>query len=103
MAKRILNDDKVIVVTGKDKGKSGKVIKIDYQKKLVMVSGVNIIKRHKKKTDKSDGGIIESEGFINISNVAIICPKTDKKTKVGFKVLENGSKKRFSKSSGETF
>jgi large subunit ribosomal protein L24 len=103
MAKRILNDDKVIVVTGKDKGKSGKVIKIDYHKNLVMVSGVNIIKRHKKKTDKSDGGIIESEGFINISNVAIICPKTDKKTKVGFKVLENGSKKRFSKSSGDTF
>ena len=51
MSKRILNDDKVIVVTGKDKGKSGKVIKIDYHKNLVMVSGVNIIKRHKKKTD----------------------------------------------------
>ena len=98
----VKNGDNVIVISGKDKGATGKVIAVDNKKCRVFVEGVNIVKKHQKaRTQTSPSGIIEREGSIDASNVMLVDPKTGEATKVGFKLNEDGSKVRYAKKSGE--
>ncbi len=98
---RIKKGDEVIVITGKDKGKKGSVLKVVPSTRRVLVQGVNMIKRHTRPTSTGPGGIVEKEAMLDISNIAHIDPKLDKPTRVGYRVLENGRKVRFAKLSGE--
>lgn len=96
-------NDTVVALTGKDKGKSGKVLRIDTEKSRVVVEKLNVVKRHRKPTQASpQGGIVEKELSIAISNVALMCKKCDKGVRVARKVLEDGSKVRICKKCGET-
>jgi large subunit ribosomal protein L24 len=102
MAARIRKGDKVQVLAGKDKGKRGEVLRVIPTEDRVVVQGVAMIKRHQKPQGlREAGGIIEREAPIHLSNVALIDPKTDKPTRIGFKVLEDGKKVRFARGSGE--
>ena len=104
MAKKIhvKTDDKVVVISGKDKGKTGKVLMVDAEKGRVYVEGVNIVKKHQKaRTAQAASGIVERDGSIDASNVMLVDPKTGKGTRVGYKVNEDGSKVRVAKKSGE--
>ncbi len=98
---KIKKGDRVFVTTGKDKGKTGDVLKVYRKSDRVLVQGANMIKRHTRPTQTAAGGIVEMEASIHVSNVAHIDPKDDKPTRVGFKVLEGGNKVRFAKRSGE--
>ncbi len=100
MAMRIKKGDQVIVITGRDKGKTGEVIKSMPKENKVIVQGINLVKRHTKPTQESAGGIVTKEAPIHVSNVALIDPKSGKPTRVGFKI-ENGQKVRVAKRSGE--
>lgn len=97
---KIRRGDEVIVTTGRDTGKSGTVTKVFPKDNKAIVAGVNVYLKHAKPTKDSDGGIIRKEMPINISNLAIRDPETGKATKIGYKILEDGTKVRFSKSSG---
>ena len=101
MKLKIKKGDQVIVITGKDKGKTGEVTKVLVQENKVIVSGINIAKRHTKPSQESAGGIISKEMPIHISNVAYVDPKTSKATRLGVKMDKNGRKVRFAKKSGE--
>ncbi len=100
--RKIRRNDEVIVITGKDKGKRGKVIRVSADDR-VFVENVNVVKRHTKGNPihNQPGGIIDKETPIHISNVALYNPTTNKADKVGFKFLEDGNKVRFFKSNGE--
>ncbi len=98
---KIKKGDRVIVTTGKDKGKTGEVLKILTKKGRAFVQNVNMIKHHQRPTQTSGGGIVEKEAAIHISNLAHIDPKDDKPTRIGYKTLEGGRKVRFAKRSGE--
>lgn len=98
---KIRKGDEVVVRTGKDKGKKGSVIQVFPKEQRVRVSGVNIAKRHTSASRGEAGGIIEKEISLHISNVGLADPKTGKPTRVGKKLLADGSKVRFAKSSGE--
>ncbi len=98
---KIKKGDRVIVTTGKDKGKIGEVLKVLTKKGRAFVQDVNMIKRHQRPTQTSGGGIVEKEAAIHISNLAHIDPKDDKPTRIGYKTLEGGRKVRFAKRSGE--
>lgn len=102
MAKmKIKTGDTVQVITGKDKGKRGEVIKAMPKEHKVIVRGVAIVKKHQRPTAANQqGGIIEKEAAIDVSNVALIDPKTDKPTRVGYIFKEDGTKVRVSKKSG---
>jgi len=98
----VKKDDLVVVISGKDKGKQGKVLMVDAEKGRVFVEGVNIVKKHQKaRSQTAPSGIVEREGSIDASNVMLVDPKTGKGTRVGFKVNEDGSKVRIAKKSGE--
>jgi large subunit ribosomal protein L24 len=98
----IVKNDTVKILTGKYSGKIGKVLKVFPDQKRLIVEGVNIIKKHTKPSQKNpQGGIVEKESSIHVSNVMVIDPKTNEPTRVGFKFLEDGSKVRISKKSGE--
>ena len=99
---KIKRDDEVIVIAGRDKGKRGKVLKTLSDGRF-LVSGVNLVKKHTKPNPQAgqQGGIIEKEAAIQASNVAIFNPQTQKADRVGFKVLDDGKKVRFYKSSNE--
>ncbi|WP_316355005.1 50S ribosomal protein L24 [Candidatus Trichorickettsia mobilis] len=99
---KIRKGDSVVVIAGKDKGKQGKVLKIFPKDNKAIVAGINIVKKHTKPTQLSEGGIIAKELPINISNVSHIDPKTNLPTKIAIKVLQDGSKVRIAKRSGET-
>jgi len=102
MAAKIKKGDKVQVLAGRDKGKRGEVIRIVPEEGRAFVQGVNMVKRHTKPAGMGKpGGIIEKEGPINLSNLAMLDPVSDKPTRVGFKVLEDGRKVRVSRASGE--
>lgn len=88
--------DQVKVVSGKDKGKTGKIEKVLLKEQKIVVSGVNIYKRHKKVTKNQPAGIFEITRPISVSKVALICPKCQKLTRVGF-IIENKSKKKICK------
>ncbi len=98
---KIKKGDRVIVITGRDKGKKGDVIKVMPKEARVLVQGVNMVKRHQRQTQTEQGGIIVKEAPIAISNVAHLDPKDDKPTRVGFKTLKDGRKVRYAKRSGE--
>jgi len=98
---KVRKGDEVIVLTGKDKGKSGEITEMLVSKERAVVQGVNLVKRHTKQTQNNEGGIITKEASIHISNLALKDPKTGKATKVGYKMNKDGSKIRVSKSSGE--
>jgi large subunit ribosomal protein L24 len=100
-AAKIKKGDRVVVLSGKDKGKRGEVIRALPAEDRVVVSGVNIIKRHQKATGQKQGGIDRKEAPIHVSKVAVEDPKTGKPSRVGFKLLEDGTKVRFAKKSGE--
>ena len=99
---KIKKGDRVKVITGGSKGKVGDVLRVLPKEQRVVVSGVNMVKRHTKPTRTESGGIIEREATIHISNVALLDPKSEKPTKVGFRFLEDGRKVRFARASGET-
>ena len=98
---KIRKGDKVIVRTGKDKGKTGEVLRVLRDEARVLVQGVNMIKRHTRPAPGNPGGIIDKEASIHISNVALADPKTGKPTRVGFKILDGGRKVRIARRSGE--
>ena len=100
MSKKIKKGDNVIVISGKDKGKSGEVYVIDRQKNKLKVRGVNIAKKHRKPTQDQPGGIEQIETFINMSNVSNIDPKNNKATRVRYK-FDGNRKIRISTRSGE--
>lgn len=100
--RKIKSDDEIIVIAGRDKGKRGKVVKILKDERLI-VSGIQMVKKHQKPNPQAGvtGGIVEMEAPIQISNVAIFNPTTEKADRVGFKILEDGKKIRVFKSNGE--
>lgn len=98
----VKKEDTVIVITGKDKGKKGRIIAAYPRQNRVLVEGVNLVKKHQKPTQQNpQGGILDQEAPIHVSNVMLLDPKSGKPTRVGYKVLENGSKVRVAKKSGE--
>ena len=101
MAAKIKKGDKVVVITGRDKGRSGEVVQVMPAEERAIVRGVNMVKRHQRQTMQSEGGIINKEASVHLSNLALTDPKDGKPTRVGFKVLEDGRKVRFSKRSGD--
>ncbi|MFG1330379.1 50S ribosomal protein L24 [Xanthobacter autotrophicus] len=101
MAAKIKKGDKVVVLTGRDKGRTGEVIQVMPKEERALVRGVNIVKRHQRQTASQEGGIISKEAPIQLSNVAVADPKDGKPTRVGFQVLEDGTKVRVAKRSGE--
>lgn len=98
---RIRSKDRVIVISGKDKGKIGEVLKVLPKERRVIVRGVNIAKRHRKPSARAQGGIVDQEASIDISNVAHLDPRSNRPTRVGYRFLEDGRKVRFAKRSGE--
>jgi large subunit ribosomal protein L24 len=101
MAAKIKKGDQVVVLAGRDKGKKGEVIEVRPADERVVVRGVNIVKRHTRQTAKTQGGIVEQEAALHVSNVAHVDPSSGKPTRVGFKTLEDGRKVRVAKASGE--
>jgi large subunit ribosomal protein L24 len=98
---KIKKGDRVIVLAGRDKGKQGEVIRVMPRENRALVRGVNIVRRHQRQTAAQQGGMIAKEGPIDLSNLAIEDPKDGKPTRVGFRLLEDGTKVRFAKRSGE--
>jgi large subunit ribosomal protein L24 len=99
---KIKKGDRVVVITGRDKGKSGEVLRVLREEARVVVQGINMVKRHTKPSAASTGGIVEKEAALHISNVAHVDPKTSKATRIGYKVLDGGRKVRVARKSGET-
>jgi len=99
---KIKKNDRVVVLTGKDKGKTGEVLSVNPTEQRVVVSGINMVSKHTRASQANpQGGIIRKEAPIHVSNVALADPKTGKPTRVGVKKLDNGSKVRVAKKSGE--
>lgn len=94
-------NDNVVVTTGKDKGKKGKIVRIMSKQNKVVVEKINMITKHIKKTTQKPGERITLEAPINASNVMLLCPSTKKPTRIGYRRLENGKRERFSKKSGQ--
>jgi large subunit ribosomal protein L24 len=98
---KIRKGDTVVVLAGKDKGRSGQVIKMMPKDDKALVQGVNMVKRHQRQTASQEAGIIAKEAPIHLSNLAVADPKDGKATRIGFKTLEDGTKVRVAKRSGE--
>ncbi|SDU21015.1 50S ribosomal protein L24 [Stappia sp. ES.058] len=101
MAAKIKKGDTVVVLTGRDKGKSGEIVSISPQDNKATVRGVNVVRRHQRQTAQSEGGIISKELPVHLSNLALADPKDGKPTRVGFQVKEDGTKVRVAKRSGD--
>ena len=101
MAAKFRKGDTVTVVSGRDKGKTGEIIRVVPSERRLFVQGVNVVKRHTRPTQTSPGGIVEKEAGIHMSNVSHIDPEDDKPTRVGFKMIEGDRKVRYAKRSGE--
>ncbi|MGO4573722.1 50S ribosomal protein L24 [Microvirga sp. 2TAF3] len=101
MAAKIKKGDKVVILAGRDKGKTGEVVQVMPKEERALVRGVNLVKRHQRQTAAQEGGIISKEAPLHLSNLAYADPKDGKPTRVGFKVLEDGRKVRFAKRSGD--
>jgi large subunit ribosomal protein L24 len=100
MAAKIKKGDKVVVLTGRDRGRTGEVIEVRPTEGRALVRGVNLVKRHQKQSAQQGGGIISKEAPIHLSNIAYADPKDGKPTRIGFKVLTGGKKVRVAKRSG---
>ncbi len=98
---KIRKGDKVVVRTGRDKGKVGEVLRVFPEDNRALVQGVNVVRKHQKQTAGQEGGIVSKEMPIHISNIALRDPKDGKPTRVGYKVLKDGKKVRFARNSGE--
>ncbi len=98
---KIKKGDNVVVLTGKDKGRTGTVLEMVTKSDRVLVQGINMVKRHTKQSQTSEGGIVAKEAAIHISNVALADPKDGKATRVGIKTNDDGKKVRFAKRSGD--
>ncbi len=101
MAAKIKKGDKVVVLTGRDKGRNGEVLQVMPKENRAVVQGLNLVKRHQAQTARQEGGILSKEAPMHLSNLAVADPKTGKATRVGFKMLDDGRKVRFAKSSGD--
>ena len=103
MAKKlkIKKGDRVVVTTGRDRGKQGEVLRVLRERDRLVVQGVNMVKRHTRPSAGHPGGIVEKEATIHISNVAHVDPANSQPTRIGYKFLEDGRKVRFAKRSGE--
>ena len=101
MAAKIKKGDRVVVMTGRDRGKTGEVREMIRAESRAVVSGVNLVRRHTRQTAQTEGGILTKEAPIHLSNLAIADPKTGKPTRVGFKILDDGRKVRVAKRSGD--
>ena len=101
MAAKIRKGDKVVVLTGRSKGRSGEVLQVMPKENRALVRGINVVRRHQKQTATQEGGVISKESAIDLSNIALADPKDGKPTRVGFKVLDDGRKVRFAKRSGD--
>ena len=101
MAAKIKKGDKVVLLSGRDKGRSGEVVKVNPTEGRALVRGVNMVRRHQKQSQTQEGRIISKEAPIDLSNLSLIDPKDGKPTRVGFKILEDGRKVRFAKRSGD--
>jgi len=102
MAAKIKKGDRVVVLTGKDKGKSGEVLSVQPAEGRAVVRGINVAQRHQKQSAREQGGIVSKELPIHLSNLALADPSDGKPTRVGFKITEDGRKLRVAKRSGET-
>jgi large subunit ribosomal protein L24 len=100
MAAKVKKGDKVVVLTGRDKGRTGEVIEVRPDDERALVRGVNMVKRHQKQTAQQEGGIISKEMPIHLSNLAVADPKDGKPTRVGFKIMSDGKRVRIAKRSG---
>ncbi|AQX30875.1 50S ribosomal protein L24 [Bartonella schoenbuchensis] len=98
---KIRKGDKVIVLSGKDKGRSGEVIKVNPKNSSALVLGINVVKRHQRQTQTQEAGIVSKEAPIHLSNLAVVDPKDGKPTRIGFRVNADGNKVRVAKRSGE--
>ncbi|MFN3826595.1 MAG: 50S ribosomal protein L24 [Micavibrio sp.] len=98
---KIKKGDKVVVITGKDKGKTGEVLSVQPEEARVVVAGVNVVTKHVKPSQTSAGGIQKTELPVHVSNVALADPKSGKPTRVAYKTLKDGQKVRVAKKSGE--
>ena len=101
MAAKIKKGDKVVVTTGRDKGRTGEVVQVMPKEERALVRGVNMVKRHQRQTMNQEGGIISKEAPVHLSNIALADPRDGKPTRVGFRILDDGRKVRFAKRSGE--
>jgi large subunit ribosomal protein L24 len=99
---KIRKGDKVVVLSGKDKGRSGEVVSVQPKEDTAIVRGINMIVRHQRQTQAQEGGIITKEAPIHLSNIALADPKDGKPTRVGFTFQKDGKKVRVAKRSGET-
>ncbi len=97
---KIKKGDKVVVLTGRDKGKKGEVLRVLRKDRRALVSGVNVMKRHTRPSAGNPGGIVEREAALHLSNLAIQDPKDGQPTRIGFRFLEDGRKVRFAKRRG---
>ncbi|WP_228441327.1 50S ribosomal protein L24 [Novibacillus thermophilus] len=98
----VKKEDTVMVISGKDKGKKGRVLKTYPRENRVLVEGVNMVKKHVRPSQQNpQGGIVEQEAPIHASNVMLIDPKSGEPTRIGYKVLDNGKKVRIARKSGE--
>jgi large subunit ribosomal protein L24 len=100
MAAKIRKGDKVVVLSGRDKGRTGEVIEVRPAESRALVRGINMVKRHQRQTAQQEGGIISKELPVHLSNIALADPKDGKPTRVGFKVQPDGRKIRIAKRSG---
>lgn len=102
MALGLRKNDTVQVISGEFKGKTGRIIKMIREKNKAIVENINVVKRHTKPNQKNQqGGIVEKEAAIDLSNLLLVCPKSGKPTRLGVSVLENGERVRFSKKAKE--
>jgi large subunit ribosomal protein L24 len=101
MAAKIKKGDRVVVLVGRDKGRSGEVVQVIPKETRAIVRGLNLVKRHQAQTAKQEAGIVQKEAAIHLSNLAVTDPKDGKPTRVGFKILDDGRKVRFAKRSGD--
>jgi large subunit ribosomal protein L24 len=103
MSAKIKKGDKVVVLTGRDKGRTGEVIEVRPADGRALVRGINMVKRHQRQTAQQEGGIVSKEGSVHLSNLAVADPKDGKPTRIGFKFVGEGAnrrKVRFAKRSG---
>jgi len=100
MAAKIRKGDKVVVLSGRDKGRSGEVVEVHPRAERALVRGVNMVKRHQKQSATQEGGIVSKEGTIHLSNIAVADPKDGKPTRIGWKTQKDGTRVRVAKRSG---
>ncbi|HSF95566.1 MAG TPA: 50S ribosomal protein L24 [Thermohalobaculum sp.] len=101
MAAKLKKGDRVVVIAGRDKGKEGEILRVLPAERRALVSGINMVIRHTRQTQTQQGGRLSKEATLDLSNIALVDPKDGGPTRVGFKFLEDGTKVRFAKKSGE--